>query len=149
MGLLMIGIATFAVVGLMAPFWLRSPTTGRSFLSMYANQAYPMFVRNGPALAPLYSVAWVVIAVAVIAPPSIGPWISILWFAIVELAVVLSYRVPAPFLPRWMLEEISAGRVEVARPDRQDRSLLRWFLIMVTAAELAIPIVILGGGVHR
>jgi hypothetical protein len=44
---------------------------------------------------------------------------------IVELFVVLSYRVPAPFTPKWMLDEIEAGRVDVARPDEGDRSIYR------------------------
>ncbi len=118
----------------------RSPDGGAFFLAMYRKESSPIWWRNLAGLIPVWTVAALLFTAAALLPRWAGQWLALATIVVAAIAFGLSYRVPAPFLPRWIRREIDMGRVGVARPDKGD-----WFLfvMVMSVAVIGIPSVIL------
>lgn len=118
--------------------WLlghRSARVRRAVRFVYTWESSPLFMRNGPGVAPVAAAAALLWAVAAVAPSWwLGRWSFAAGLVLVGLAFALAYRVPPPFLPAWLRDEIAQGAVPLARPDRVD-----WTLFWV-----AVPVFVLG-----
>ncbi len=97
----------------------------------------------------LGSLAFLIVGAGVLAGRSIAIWFVLPFFLIVQIFTVLAFRVPAGFLPRWILDEIEAGRVAVAEPDEADRAFYRRTLIIMALGEISIPLIVLTGSGYR
>src|SRR4051812_14251836 len=95
-----LGLLVFAVFGLIGIIRARSREHSQGYLRMYANDAYPIFPRNAIATYPFFLAGIAVFVLAGLVPRSVGGWVAMVAIAIVEVGVVVSYRVPPPFLPR-------------------------------------------------
>ena len=69
-----------------------------------------------------------------------GAWLLVPALDVVAIALVLAYRVPAPFLPGWLRAEIDTGITPVARPDFGDKAILALFLTIFVLGNIAGPI---------
>jgi hypothetical protein len=127
-----------AIAALVTRWLARSPETSGHLRANYTNSRIPVALRNSVAFAPIYALAGLFLASTAVAPPSLVPWLALASFLSFEIGFVISYRVPAPFLPTWMKREIAEGTLEPARPNRWDRPLL-WILVTgFTFAEAVI-----------
>ena len=99
----------------------------------YAGSSF-IWLRNSIALYPVWAIGSLLFGFSVLLPRSLAQWALIVPLDLVAAAFFLSYRVPAPFLPGWLREEIRAGITPVARPDRFD-----WLLFWIV-----MPAIILG-----
>jgi hypothetical protein len=136
------------VIGITNWWLVRSPSRSPRVLPIYENQSYPMFVRNGIGPSPIAAPAAVIFAFGGLVPSPTRWWLFVAVVILVEVTLVLCYRVPAPLLARWLLADIDAGRVEVARPDRGDWVLFWTFILIFTAAEVTVPVAVLTGLLH-
>lgn len=66
-------------------------------------------------------------ALAAALPRPLNGWAALPATIIVGLAIVVSYRLPARWLPGWMRAEIDDGRLPMVRPDKMDWVLLVLF----------------------
>jgi hypothetical protein len=127
----------------------RSPERRRKFLVLYQDPRYPIFVRNLIGVGPLWSLVICTLAPILVIPRQDAIWLTVPFFLTFELVSVLSYRVPGTGLPGWVREEIAAGRVQVAVPDRGDRTMLRMILLVATLAEIAAPLAAITGSSYQ
>ena len=82
-------------------------------------------------------------AATALLPVGLARWLGLPALALGEVAFLLSYRVPAPFTPRWLRDEIDRGDTPVARPDRIDW-LLFWFVLpVIVLGDIAGPILVI------
>lgn len=141
----------FCGVGFLAGMyaWYRSrrAETGLFARRIYVRESMPIFVRN-VGLMPIWGTGLLMGASLVLLPRWLAQWATIPMLVVVLVAFMLSYRVPAPFLPRWLRDEIEQGVTPVARPDFGDWLL---FAAAVALAVIGIPagvilIVVFGGG---
>src|SRR5262249_41702415 len=99
----------------------RSRDHAAGLLAMYRNPGYPIAIRNGIAVGPILLIG---VATAVLPGILLGrtaaQWMTVPALLIAQTGYVLAYRVPAPFLPQWLLEDLATGRLDVARPDSGD-----------------------------
>lgn len=143
-----LGAPAFAiVVGGIALFSWRTTRTKAaaiSFVRMYERRSLPIFARNRLGLMWLWALAALLGATAVVVPRWLGQWVAVLIIGVAYVAFALSYRVPAPFLPGWLKEEIETGRTPVARPDIGDWLLFAFGTVMVALGIPATLILIIG-----
>ena len=92
----------------------------------YSNEASPQWLRNALPLVPIWAPASFMMGLLALTPRSAALILLVPVFALIEVGLVLAYRVPAPFLPGWLRDEIKRGVTPVARPDRLD-----WLLFWV------------------
>jgi hypothetical protein len=58
--------------------------------------------------------------ISAVLPRPYGAVVATVAIVIASVAFIVSYRVPPPFMPRWMREEIEDGRLELVRPEGID-----------------------------
>lgn len=133
-----------AIASLVTRWLARSPSTSGHIRENYVNSWIPLALRNSVALAPLYALASLFTSASLAMSPTINLWLVLAALLCFEIGVVMSYRVPAPFLPGWMKREIAEGSLEAARPNRLDRPLLWIFLTVSTFVEAVILIKVAG-----
>src|SRR5450432_3184310 len=112
----------------------------------YANTGSPIWMRNGIAVAPLWCPGTILLGSVVLLPRSlvqigIAPPIALLF-----ASFVLSYRAPAPFLPRWLKMEIDQGLLSVARPNRWDWATLALIAPIAILTIIGVPLYVLAYG---
>lgn len=111
-------------------------------LATYNNAYLPLFMRLSFVLAPLYATAIISFGLLAVLPRLWAAWLSILPFACLLAAFVLSYRVPQPLAPSWMRSETMSGHVLNATPDRVDWLMLWVVVPVMVAGLLALPVLI-------
>lgn len=109
----------------------RSGRVRLAYRGLYASN-WPIWLRNALPLAPMWSAGVFLFASLVLLPVRVAQWTSLPAFGLCVAAFVLSYRVPLPFLPGWMRQEIRDGIVVAARPDRADWVLF-WLVVPFSA----------------
>lgn len=126
--------------------WKRTRTKAAAiaFARMYERRSLPIFARNWIGLMWLWALAALLGATAVVVPRWLGQWLAVLIMGVAYAAFALSYRVPAPFLPGWLREDIETGRTSVARPDVGDWLLFAFGTVMVALGIPATLILIIG-----
>jgi hypothetical protein len=133
-----------AIAALVTRWLARSPETSGYLRANYTDSRIPLALRNSLAFAPIYALAALFLAGTALAPPSLVPWLALAAFLGFEIGFVISYRVPAPFLPTWMKRQIAEGSLEPARPNRWDRPLF-WILVtLFTFVEAVIVTRLMG-----
>jgi hypothetical protein len=115
---------------------------------MYSDSSWPQPTRNLVPLAPLWVAMLLAFGVALVVPRSAAPWPVLVAFVIGTVAFVLAYRVPAPFLPRWLREDIASGKVPPATPTRGDWLLFWLVLPFAVLAVVTVPVLIFVFPVH-
>jgi hypothetical protein len=119
----------------------RYETLRQRFVAMYS-QGSPIWIRNGLPLAPIWACGALLLAILVWLPRVAAVVLLIPALGLMELAFVLSYRVPAPLMPSWLRREIELGQTQVARPTRLDW-LLFWMVVPVCAVGIVcIPVLL-------
>jgi hypothetical protein len=101
----------------------------------------PVF-RNVVPLAPVLALGSGLLGAAVLLPRSVGPWLAIPAMFALGIAFLLSYRVPPPFLPSWMRDEIDRGELDAPRPDALDWALFWIVLPFVVLGPISIGVLI-------
>ena len=109
----------------------------------YYGQNLPIFMRNFLALVPLWSAGGLIFGSLLLLPVGLARWVSLPALACIEAAFLLSYRVPAPYMPRWLRDEIDRGATAVARPDRMDWVLFWLVLPVIVLGDIAGPILVI------
>jgi len=137
-------------MGIVSAFMVRSPTRGRRILGVYANPYYPIYVRNGLGLTPVASLFFLLVVGAVTLPVSLASWCILPIPAIWVVYLLVTYiRVPGPFLPSWILGEVTAGRVPLATPDRRDWVHVRNGVITGVLGQIALIYLVAMGAFRR
>jgi hypothetical protein len=108
----------------------------------YSNEGYVLFKRNGIAVVPLLGPAVLLVGIALLLPRPMGAWLCVPAFVLFDLALVAAYRVPSPFLPKWLRAEIDQGSMPLARPDFIDWVYFAIVFSVVTLAIAGLPILI-------
>jgi hypothetical protein len=103
---------------------------------MYSNTGAPIWRRNGVFAAPLLTPGMLLFGSLVLFPHPVNQIMVAPTFAFVLAAFVASYRVPAPFLPAWIRDEIDRGITPVARPTGSD-----WFVFAMIVPIFGLTIV--------
>jgi hypothetical protein len=115
---------------------------------MYGNQNALIFMRNLIATAAVLAGSAWLMAFALLLPRPLGAWTAAPAVWLVALAVALSYRAPAPFLPAWLRSDIDSGVVSVARPSRTDWVLFWMVVPLLLVGPLAlVALTLVPGGV--
>ncbi len=131
-----------AVAALIRIYPMRS-ARGRNFARrLYTNESNLEAHRNFIALAPLWVTMCALFAVAVVIPRWAAQWILVPALAVGFISFLVSYRVPAPFLPRWIREEIVQGITRVARPTRGDW-LIFWLVFPIGVLALISAVLLI------
>ena len=120
----------------------RTPRGVRSLRRTYCDESLPMMLRNAAAVMPLWATSWFFIGLLLFLPRWLAVWVVVFALVVMEIAFVLSYRVPAPFLPRWLRDEIEQGITPVARPDRMDWLLFAMVVALSIAGDISLVILI-------
>jgi hypothetical protein len=97
---------------------------------IYANANLWQGLRGSIALAPVWFVGSLLLAIAGIFPRFPGAILGMAAIDICGLAFFLSYRVPQPMMPRWLADDIHQGTTQLAEPDRLDW-ILFWLVLLV------------------
>jgi hypothetical protein len=121
---------------------VRSQRARRAFRTTYMARYLPIVWRNAVSLLPAWAAVVVVFALTPSLPRSGALWIVVVTLAIGLVSFVLAYRVPAPFLPPWLRDEIAQGVTPVARPDRGDWVVF-WFVVPLTLVGLFAGLVLI------
>ena len=120
------------VVGMLGPviwYWLNATSRGRDrALGLYTSRSSPIWIRNCIALGPVWAVVAGLAFLVTIAPAEAARWLLATTVVVGLAAFAVSYRVPPPFLPSWLREEIEGGGFGMARPYRTDW-LLFWLVV--------------------
>lgn len=104
---------------------------------MYANTRTGIWFRNSIAVVPLWATGAILIGSLALWPLYIAELIVVPAFAFLVAAFALSYRTPAPFLPRWLRKEIEQGLTPVARPSGSD-----WVTFVIVAVVVALVLIL-------
>jgi hypothetical protein len=117
----------------------RSQRGRRAVRTLYASQGALIWMRNAVSLVPLLAPATLLLGLGSLLPRSFGELLSAPALALVGLSLALSYRVPPPFLPTWLRDEIDRGVTQVSRPTSQDWMVF-WLLIplLIVLGPLAL-----------
>ena len=128
-------LAGFAVLGLVYRWYASHSERGQATARrLYSSKSQFIWIRNGIALVPLWAPASLLLGGVALLPRTLGAWLSVPVITLAAVSFALSYRVPAPFLPSWLRDEIDRGTTPVARPTGGD-----WLVFWVVA-----PIGVLG-----
>ncbi len=122
---------------------------GRSMARrMYAQKAYPFFLRMVPAVGPIVGVACLLLGLLVLLPRWLAAWAMVPILTLLFATFLLGYRYPPPLMPRWLQQEIDDGRLARARPDRMDWAQFWFILPLAILGPIAgvLLIVLFGGG---
>lgn len=138
----------FATLGITGRLLAELPAKRRNFRRLYVDDRFPLLLRNTIAVAPLTALGMLSLGSLVLLPRWLAAWLALPALSVIALAVVLSYRVPAPFLPRWLRDEIEQGITPVARPDLGDRVILALILTIFVLGNISglIYLVVFHGG---
>jgi hypothetical protein len=98
--------------------------------------------RNVVPMAPILALGAVLIGAGVLLPRSVGPWLAIPGLLALGTAFLLSYRVPPPFLPSWMRDEIDRGELDPPRPGALDWVLFWMVLPFVVLGPISVAVLI-------
>jgi hypothetical protein len=134
-------MATAIIVGIAVAAARRSfdiSERGRIGLKSVYTSTLPLWFRNLFA-APVAAVGLIpaLFALLFVLPRVVAAWTTVPIMVLCLVSLVLSYRVPAPWLPRWLREEISSGTVPVARPDAMDWAIFGLFGPIFLAGAVA------------
>jgi hypothetical protein len=121
----------------------RSERRRKRLRSTYSRDS-PIWIRNGFPLLPLWAPGLLLFSLAAILPRQLALLPIYPALILIEVAFVLSYRVPAPFIPGWLRDEIVRGVTPVARPDRLDWILFWLVLPVIILGDIGFPILVLG-----
>lgn len=99
---------------------------------MYQDSTSNIWLRNGVALAPVWGSGSAFFGALVVLPHVIGELLLAPTLALMFAAFAASFRVPAPFLPKWLRAEIDQGLIPLARPTRGD------WVVLALVAPIAI-----------
>jgi hypothetical protein len=117
---------------------------GRKRVRAAYSQDAPIWLRQVTPLTPLWAPAAGLFSLPFILPMPLALVPLIPALALIQAAFLLSYRVPAYFVPGWLQDEIAHGVTDSARPDRADW-LLFWIVLPVALiADLALTIMLVG-----
>lgn len=115
---------------------------------LYANAALVLPARAAVVNAPFLGGGCLVMSVALTLPRPLGLWLALPALTLFAAAFVVSYRPSSVLMPRWMREEIAAGRLRQAKPDLFD-----WAFAVVAGLPLLVSplagivlIVVFGAG---
>ena len=117
-------------------------------MRMYAQKAYPFFLRMTPAVGPLVGIGLLLLASLMLLPRWLAAWGSVPVVVLLLATFLLGYRYPPPLMPRWLQEEIDKGELEPAVPDRMDWAQF-WLILtfgILGSIALVLLIVVYGGG---
>lgn len=87
---------------------------------MYTNASYPHYMRVGILVTPLGALSALLFGISGQLPRAFGAAALTTAIVVAGIAFMISYRVPPPFMPGWMREEIEDGRLELVRPEGID-----------------------------
>jgi hypothetical protein len=142
----LVPVVFFAIAGIsMFGLWIGSGRRERNreaARSLYRESSFPIWWRNGLGVAPLVGTGMLLFACALLVPRELGAWVLLAGVLLIGLGIALGYRVPAPFLPGWLREEIARGETPVARPSRGDWVLF-WLVGPLLVCGIAAIIVLI------
>ncbi len=128
-----------AAILVAARLFYASTARGRALARLiYTERGNPYFIRMLPAVTLMLAVCLSIIALALLVPLAFGRPLVVIGVTLGLATFALSYRCPPPMTPGWMREEIRAGTLPLARPDRLD-----WLQFWVVA-PLAVLMPIIG-----
>lgn len=138
-------LAAIAIMSLVAAG--RSEHAHSNARRMCTDPRVPMFLRNYISLSPIWAMGLLLGGTLLLVPRDLGVWLFVPVIGLFAASFTLSYRVPAPFQPGWLREEIERGTTPVARPDRMDW-LLYWLVVpmAILADSVLILILVFDGG---
>jgi hypothetical protein len=115
---------------------------------MYAQKAYPFFLRMAPAVGPLVGMGGLLFGSLVLLPRWLAVWGFVAIVSLFFATFLLSYRYPPPLMPRWLQEEIDEGKLARAMPDRMDWAQFWLILPIAVVGPIAgvLLIVVFGAG---
>jgi hypothetical protein len=140
MSVVVVGLGFLAAAGLTALMGVWGPRSerGRRILrGTYTNPYQPLVWRAWVGTIPPMVLAFVAMAAIALLPRGLAPWMVIGAIDLESLAIVLSYRVPQPFLPAFLREEISTGVTALARPTRTDWVILGLYVPLAIVGNIA------------
>lgn len=112
---------------------------------MYTNASFPHYVRVGMAVAPLIALSALLLGISVLLARPYGAVVGTIAIVIAGISFMISYRVPPPFMPGWMREEIEDGRLELVRPEGIDW-LQFWIVVpIILFGSISLIILIVSG----
>jgi hypothetical protein len=84
------------------------------------------------------------LSVVAIAPRWAQVWLAIAAFDVFLAAFAYSYVVPRRHLPAWLRSDIESGRIDEARPNRDDWLLFWMFMTLAVFLNVGGPALVLG-----
>jgi hypothetical protein len=121
---------------------LRFPRYRQPIRSVYSNGALPIWVRNGFAMVPLWSLFGMLFGSFAFLPLGLVKWVLVPIVDVGLLAFVLAYRSPPPLFPRWLAAEVREGRTLIARA-RVSEWVFFWVIVpIMILGNIAIPLLI-------
>lgn len=140
---MLVGGGLLFAAGTVFEAWLfrygpRSSFGRRVLRQQYTNTPLPMVVRGGVGALPVWIAVTGLAATMAFVGPAFVRWLFGPFLAVGVLAFILSYRVPPPFLPQFLRDEIAAGLIELQRPDAFD-----WLYLAIVLGALVVGTVLL------